>query len=148
MIFPRLHGTLHDGVAISSTKPSKISRKVVGNHVRCAITLPVWGHIGILVVPGFSSAIVCIENTFVMIPNHCPSNSSRKGGCDDRAVRFKDTGTILKTLESGEVDFFLVIYNVVVFMAVGKLTLPLGLKSERKLFEEASSDTAPALTDS
>jgi hypothetical protein len=100
------------------------------------------------VVPGFSAAIVRIENTFVVIPNHGPSDSSRKGGCDDGAVRFEDTGTILKTLESGEVDFFSIIYDVVAFMAVGKLTLLLRFKSERKLFEEASSDTAPALTDS
>jgi hypothetical protein len=99
------------------------------------------------VVPGFSAAIVRIENTFVVIPNHGPSDS-RKGGCDDGAVRFKDTGTILKTLESGEVDFFSVIYDVFAFMAIGKLTLLLRFKSERKLFEEGSSDTAPALTDS
>jgi hypothetical protein len=100
------------------------------------------------VVPGFPAAIVRIENTFIVIPNHGPSDSSRKGGCDDRAVCFKDTGTILKTLESGEVDFFSVIYDIVAFMAVGKLTLLLRFKSERKLFEEASSDMAPALTDS
>jgi hypothetical protein len=74
-----------------------------------------------------------------MIPNHGPSDSSRKGGC--RAVRLEDTGTILKTLENGEVDFFSVIYDVVAFMAVGKLTLLLGFKSEGKLFEEPSSDS-------
>jgi hypothetical protein len=68
-----------------------------------------------------------------VIPDHSPSNSRRKRGCDNRPIGLEDTGAILKAFEGWQVHLFPVIHNIVVFMAIRVLTFLLWPESENKL---------------
>lgn len=86
------------------------------------VAFPVWGRVGILVVPGLSTAIMRVENTFIMIPDHGASSSGGKTGRDDGPIRQKDAGAILEPFERRQVNFFSVMNNIVAFVPVRKLT--------------------------